>query len=665
MTLNRRLIQTGAADFSRPVVDLHQPIRCHLDGREISGYAGDSVLSAAIANGIDTAGMFRNSPVALDTHSAPPVALKGNERRPDLAMPMALCPAIDGARYVTRGRRMRRSPLGQITQVLRGKQNSLDLDLNSGLSAPVLWMQTPAAQALSADIVVIGGGIAGLAASLEAAKHKASVILVDRNPTLGGIAALFGKVEGQMPPAELIADLTRQISDHPSIAVFSGTEVFEIADGTAHAIRTVTENGAPRPERLAISGKHIVMATGTEERLPVFPGNRLPGVMGSGFAWSLAAHYGIWPRENVHLHTLTGAGYRLALLGTDSGQTIKRISDPRYEPQTRFIDYAKAYGFRLSWGREIDNVSFTGRVGARLAIVHRDSERHVVVGDPVLTDGLIISGGWQPALSLWLGAGGTVTWNSRTGQVVATGSCGNVVLAGSVAGFLSAPGCQQSGVAVIDWLLLGNEATIEDPQIDPMFETTDSALTVAPPMTGNMAPAFLSPGPATLCLPEPQTNRLYKFIASPTPNVISSLPRALSDLDLIGALATGTINEDELEFIARERCILPRGLRAQQGKVPSLLPASDPMPTYLIGRFGSNQTLWSLSTGSGRIFDPGCLVFANSDDRSPLSAVGVIVRQDTTERPLALMAHTGLGEGDTIFVRDGLVSVPAWLGERF
>ena len=38
-----------------------------------------------------------------------------------------------------------------------------------------------------ADVVVIGGGPAGLAAAASAAEVGADVVLVDRNPELGGI----------------------------------------------------------------------------------------------------------------------------------------------------------------------------------------------------------------------------------------------------------------------------------------------------------------------------------------------------------------------------------------------------------------------------------------------------------------------------------------------
>ncbi|MFB0522667.1 MAG: FAD-dependent oxidoreductase, partial [Candidatus Bathyarchaeia archaeon] len=38
------------------------------------------------------------------------------------------------------------------------------------------------------DVVVAGGGIAGVAAAVAAAKSKAEVLLVERNGYLGGVA---------------------------------------------------------------------------------------------------------------------------------------------------------------------------------------------------------------------------------------------------------------------------------------------------------------------------------------------------------------------------------------------------------------------------------------------------------------------------------------------
>jgi protoporphyrinogen oxidase len=52
-------------------------------------------------------------------------------------------------------------------------------------------MSAPAGPASSADVAVLGGGPAGLAAALWAARTGRSVVLVERAPTFGGMAASF------------------------------------------------------------------------------------------------------------------------------------------------------------------------------------------------------------------------------------------------------------------------------------------------------------------------------------------------------------------------------------------------------------------------------------------------------------------------------------------
>ncbi|MBU2367320.1 MAG: (2Fe-2S)-binding protein, partial [Alphaproteobacteria bacterium] len=60
------LLQGSAIDRSRP-------LRFRLNGREVSGFVGDTVLSAVLASGIDTVGKRGGVPLALSAHHAPAI----------------------------------------------------------------------------------------------------------------------------------------------------------------------------------------------------------------------------------------------------------------------------------------------------------------------------------------------------------------------------------------------------------------------------------------------------------------------------------------------------------------------------------------------------------------------------------------------------------------
>jgi quinone-modifying oxidoreductase subunit QmoB len=83
-------------------------------------------------------------------------------------------------------------------------------------------------------VLVIGGGVAGLTAALDAAKGDYQVYLVEKEDQLGGWAAKFPKVFTGKPPYDELIDPTIQekidaVRSHDKIKVFTGSQVYEIA----------------------------------------------------------------------------------------------------------------------------------------------------------------------------------------------------------------------------------------------------------------------------------------------------------------------------------------------------------------------------------------------------------------------------------------------------
>lgn len=661
MTQPYRMQNPQPPEFSAPVIDREAPIAFRLDGRRFTGFSGDTVLSALLASGVDTLGLHRGHPHALDDASAPPVALKGNADRDDLAMPMALCPVTDGADLVTCApKRMRRRALGGLLGGSGKPGASLDLDLGHGLPPAMPWITGAPEILQTVDVAIVGGGLAGMAAALAAAELGMRVALIERGPRLGGMAEYFGKVEGEATPREMIDHHASTLPAHRAVTLYLATHAFDIADGSVRAIRVALDNGIVRPQRIAVVAPHIVLATGEEERLPIFPGNRLPGVVPSAFAWRMAALYGVWRGESAHIHTTTNAGYRLALLGADCGKTIVRADDPRSDPRTRFIAFSKAYGFPLARGVRIDAVV---RDAGMLAIRHADASTGQVNPGPTGAASLIVSGGWQPDLALWLRAGGAAVWDAQSQCLVPKGKLSDIVFAGSAAGYASQTGCVQSGQAAVDALLSGTIRTVSDPRIDADFESPDGPLTVAAPSTPAQPPAYLAPGPALNALPTPRVSGLTTLFARarPAPRAIGD--RALSVREAAGAIGAGRVPAEAATAFCHERVILPRGLFASASR-PQDTGKPHGLPPYLNARFGARQALWTLSPETGRHLGPGCLIFIDSDTTDPEKAIGVVVTDRESKEVRALIAPGRLRAGETAFIRDGLASVPATLIQR-
>src|SRR5690606_6676948 len=109
--------------------------------------------------------------------------------------------------------------------------------------------------------------------------------------------------------------------------------------------------------------------------------------------------YGIWPGRSTLFATVSSPAYRLAMQASDAGISVPRIIDSRLRPQSRFLEFSKAYGITLASGTIVTDVAATAPgllVSLQLSMdgYHRDEPAMVV-------DRLVACGGWQPDLTLW------------------------------------------------------------------------------------------------------------------------------------------------------------------------------------------------------------------------------------------------------------------------
>lgn len=646
-----RLPAEGEHRLKGAAIDRSKPLRFRLDGRLVHGFAGDTVLSAALASGIICAGTHGGRPLALDERFAPPIAVKrrrGAAKRQGESLPMARTPALDGLNLRTVGQRGAHGLLGRLTRLLPAGGNRLGWRYDG--DAPLApWLDTPAQETIVADIAVIGGGLAGMAAALEAAKSGASVVLLESRPTLGGSARLFGATGDEEAPDSTIQRLSDAIAAAANIRTLLRTEAFGVFPGLVQAHSVLVEGNIPVGRVIAIEAGGIVLANGAVERLPVFPGNRLPGVVSALAAYERAERYGVWIGRRAIFATVTSIAYRLAAQIKGETVAVLKVADSRINPQSRFVEYGKAYGIpqlqdaipraALPEGRSSGALKVTLARVADGSIAPLESER---------IDQLVVAGGWQADLTLWHMAGGASRWDEPEQRLVAEGSLPGIALAGSVAGYETATGCQASGAAAAAALAGKAAPTVEEVRIEALYETPDAPAPIAPLEGTDAEPAYLDGGGSLTTRPGQLPGKRRRRQALLTDQI-----RSLSLSDVAAAVQLGIVPAEQAASIAQERCVTPGDLVDAGRRAPPLAATAQPtgIPPYLAGRFGEGAVVREIEAADGRRFDAGCLVYANADRADPLQAIGVVYASAPSGRRLALIQQ-GAAQLATVSVRD-------------
>ncbi|WP_163271259.1 sarcosine oxidase subunit alpha family protein [Chelativorans alearense] len=270
------------------------------------------------------------------------------------------------------------------------------------------------------DVLVVGAGPAGLMAAEAAAKAGKRVILAEQEPRAGGAANWSGETIGGKPAALWAEAAAERLAAMDNVRLLTRTAVWGYYDGNnLAALERVGDHlaaapkGAPRHRHWSIRAEKVVLATGSFERPIVFPGNDRPGVMLAGAAERYANQFGVLPGEKIAIFTNNDGAYRAAAALKKAGGAVVAILDVRPEISAAARALAEEAGVVPLLGHAV-----AGTAGKRLAkvLIQRfDAATGRLSGDvrPVEADCLAVSGGWSPAIHLASQAGRNPAWDDR------------------------------------------------------------------------------------------------------------------------------------------------------------------------------------------------------------------------------------------------------------
>ncbi|WP_277209912.1 sarcosine oxidase subunit alpha family protein [Isoptericola croceus] len=406
-----------------------------VDGVEYAGHPGDTVASAMLAGGQVRVGdsIYRGRPRGIVAAGAeePNALLQVGGDCPEPMVPATTRALVDGL----------------VASSLSGL-GVLDPETDEAIYDKYF---------LHTDVLVVGGGPAGLAAARSASRSGARVVLLDERSELGGslLSSRDEQVNGR-PVLDWVAETAEALAAEPEVTVLTRTVAFgSYDDNYVLAVQNRTDHlHAPAPRGVSrqrvwhIRARRVVLATGAHERPLVFAGNDRPGVMLADAVRTYLNRYAVSVGDSVVVATTNDSAYDLVSDLLAAGVDVPVVLDARVTLSDRAAACSASHGVPVGLGMVV--VATHGEPRVSSVEISKIDDHGQLVGEryTIACDTLAVSGGWSPVVHLHSQRGGKLRWDDLSAAFVPVGTVKDQQVVGAAAGtFTLDDGLREGAIA--------------------------------------------------------------------------------------------------------------------------------------------------------------------------------------------------------------------------
>ena len=304
------------------------------------------------------------------------------------------------------------------------------------------------------DLLVTGSGPAGLASAYAAAKSGAKVILAEDKHRFGGSLLLDDVSIDNLSGKDWADKIISELKEMPNVTVKNRSQVFGYYD---HNMLVMYERVGdhlekkskytPRQRLWYIRCKEVILSTGSIERPIVFGNNDTPGVMLASGAKEYMKVYGVLVGKKPIIFTNNDSAYETAIEFKNNGAE-PIVIDTRKNQDSELINEAKNKGINIKFNYAV--IKANGYKKVKSAIIGELSEDKTSYKKTLTVecDCICVSGFWTPSVHLASQSGNKLKFEEKIDAFVPNKSKQNEITVGSANGDFTLQNSLNSGFDV-------------------------------------------------------------------------------------------------------------------------------------------------------------------------------------------------------------------------